>query len=56
MREGLDVQLDNLPRVKGAALIFDDTNEKMYQVRIRPRMSWHGGASPTALKEEKKIF
>lgn len=56
MRAGLDVELDNLPRVKGAALIFDDTNEKLYQIRIRPRMSWHGGESPTALKEEKKLF
>ncbi|MFT4343489.1 MAG: ATP-binding protein [Candidatus Woesearchaeota archaeon] len=51
MRSGLDVQLDNLPRLKGTALIFDDTNEKLYPIRIRPRQSWHGGSSPTALKE-----
>ncbi|MFA6887954.1 MAG: DUF87 domain-containing protein [Candidatus Woesearchaeota archaeon] len=56
MREGLDVQLDKLPRTKGSALIFDDTNEKLYPLKIRPRFTWHGGESPTALHEEKKRF
>lgn len=55
MREGLDVQLDNLPRVKGAAIIFDDTNEKMYPMRVRPRFTWHGGEAPTAVKKEKSL-
>ncbi|NJL44383.1 MAG: ATP-binding protein [Nitrosarchaeum sp.] len=49
MRSGLDVELDNLPREKGAALVFDDTNEKLYPIRVRPRVSWHGGEAPTAL-------
>lgn len=56
MREGLNVQLDDLPRVKGAALIFDDTNEKLYPMRVRPRMTWHGGSSPAAYHEKKKLF
>lgn len=54
MREGLDVQLNSLPRMKGAAVLFDDTNERLYQMQVRPRFTWHGGASPTALQEEKK--
>ncbi|MFQ5474280.1 MAG: ATP-binding protein [Candidatus Nanoarchaeia archaeon] len=54
MREGLQYHIDNLPRVKGAGVIFDDSNEKMYSMRIRPRFTWHGGASPSAVKEEKK--
>lgn len=54
MRKGLDIELDNLPRLKGTALIFDDTNEKLYPIRIRPRQSWHGGASPTALKQKQE--
>jgi hypothetical protein len=54
MRSGLDVQLDQLPRLKGTALVFDDTNEKLYQIRVRPRMSWHGGSSPTALREKEE--
>ncbi|MBU1855292.1 MAG: ATP-binding protein, partial [Nanoarchaeota archaeon] len=56
MREGLDVQLDNLPRLKGAAIIFDDTNEKMYPMRIRPRFTWHGGEAPSALHNNEELF
>ena len=56
MREGLDVQLDNLPRLKGAAIIFDDTNEKMYPMRIRPRFTWHGGEAPSALHKKEDLF
>jgi uncharacterized protein len=54
MREGLVQQLDNLPRDKGSAIIFDDTNEKMYQIKIRPRFTWHGGGAPSALKEKEE--
>ena len=49
MREGLDVLASTLPRIKGAALVFDDTNEKIFQIQVRPRVTWHGGSSPTAL-------
>ncbi len=49
MREGLDRLASSLPRVKGAALVFDDTNEKIFQIQVRPRVTWHGGSSPTAL-------
>jgi len=56
MREGLDRYLDDLPRVNGAAIILDDNNEKMYPIRVRPRMTWHGGGSPMAVKEEEKVF
>lgn len=56
LRGSLDKYLDNLPRVKGAALILDDSNEKMFPMRVRPRMTWHGGEAPTALQEKEKIF
>ncbi|HLP80202.1 MAG TPA: DUF87 domain-containing protein [Acidobacteriota bacterium] len=56
MREGLTQQLDDLPRVKGAGIIFDDTNEKMYPMRIRPRFTWHGGESPNAIPKTKTYF
>ncbi len=51
MRQGLVSELDNLPREKGSAIIFDDTNEKMYPIRIRPRFTWHGGGAPSAIHE-----
>ncbi|HHI04282.1 MAG TPA: ATP-binding protein [Candidatus Woesearchaeota archaeon] len=56
MRKGLDAQLNDLPRVKGAALIFDDTNEKMYPMMVRPRITWHGGEAPAAIKKKKSII
>ena len=56
MREGLDRQLDNLPSQKGSALIIDDQNERIYPVHIRPRFTWHGGGSPTAVKPKKIDF
>jgi len=56
MREGLDKQLNLLPSEEGAAIVFDDTNEKLYPIRVRPRYTWHGGSSPTAMPKEKKIF
>ena len=56
MREGLDKQLNYLPRVKGAALIFDDINEKIYSMRVRPRYTWHGGDTPSIILKKKKIF
>ncbi|MBW2967475.1 DUF87 domain-containing protein [Candidatus Woesearchaeota archaeon] len=56
MREGLTQAVDQLPRVKGAGVIFDDSNEKLYPMRIRPRFTWHGGESPSAVKVAKKGF
>tara|TARA_Y100000310_G_scaffold298133_1_gene331772 strand:+ start:1154 stop:2488 length:1335 start_codon:yes stop_codon:yes gene_type:complete len=54
MRGGLDKQFNLLPRVKGAAVIFDDTNERLYPMRIRPRFTWHGGSAPSAIPEKKE--
>ncbi|MEW5897376.1 MAG: hypothetical protein AB1668_06795, partial [Nanoarchaeota archaeon] len=56
MRQGLEEELDHLPRVKGAAVIFDDANERIFPVQMRPRFTWHGGGSPTALVEKKEFF
>jgi len=50
MQFPLDKYLSNLPRFKGAAVILDDNAEKVYQIRMRPRVSWHGGESATLIK------
>ena len=44
--------IDGLPRVKGAAIILDDASEKMYPVRVQPRISWHGGEDPTLIRKK----
>ena len=54
LREGIDQTLNKLPRVPGAGLVIDDANERLYMMRVRPKISWHGGSAPTALPEEKE--
>ena len=56
MREGLIGALDKLPREKGAGVLFDDSNERLYPIRIKPRFTWHGGGSPTAVPEVEKKY
>lgn len=42
--------LNNLPHSKGSAIVLDDNSEKIYPIKIRPKLSWHGGESPVAVK------
>lgn len=56
MRSSLDKFIDNLPREKGAAIILDDNNEKMYPIKIRPRMTWHGGSAPVAMPKKEELL
>src|SRR3989338_4824092 len=56
MREGIDKQLNLLPRESGAAVVFDDTNERIFPIRVRPRYTWHGGESPSAMPQKQKEF
>jgi DNA helicase HerA-like ATPase len=41
-----------LPKSKGSAVILDDNSERLFNIQVRPRMSWHAGGSPLALKEK----
>ena len=43
---------DVLPRLKGAAIVLDDNCERIYEIRTRPRKSWHAGGSPSAIKTD----
>jgi len=56
MRGSLDKELNYLPRTMGSALIFDDNNEKLYPIKVRPRFTWHGGSAPNALSKKKDLF
>jgi hypothetical protein len=44
--------ITDLPKTKGAAVILDDNSERLFNIQVRPRVSWHAGGSPTALKEK----
>ncbi len=53
--ESIKKYIDDLPTLKGSAIILDDNSERIYPMRIRPRFTWHGGEAPTAIKAEKKL-
>jgi len=53
--ESIKRYMDELPSLKGSAIILDDNSERIYPMRVRPRFTWHGGESPTAIKIEKRI-
>jgi uncharacterized protein len=48
-------QLDDLPSLKGSAIILDDNSERIYPIKIKPKLTWHGGEAPTAVKAEVKL-
>ncbi|MBI2972060.1 MAG: hypothetical protein HYY37_06580 [Candidatus Aenigmarchaeota archaeon] len=48
--------INDLPRLKGAAVVLDDNSERIYKIRIRPRQSWHGGSSPLALPAKESML
>ncbi|MFH1310976.1 MAG: LAGLIDADG family homing endonuclease [Nanoarchaeota archaeon] len=53
--ESVKKQMDDLPTLKGSAIVLDDNSERIYPARMRPRFTWHGGEAPTAIKAEKKL-
>jgi hypothetical protein len=55
MIEGIKQQMDNLPPLKGSAIVLDDNSERIYPIRVRPKFTWHGGESPAAIKSDLKI-
>jgi|TARA_B100001971_G_C18245870_1_gene574190 DNA helicase HerA-like ATPase len=53
--ESIKKYMDDLPGLKGSAIILDDNSERIYPMRFHPRFTWHGGEAPTAIKAEKKF-
>lgn len=53
--ENIKQYMDELPKLKGSAIILDDNSERIYPMRVRPRFTWHGGEAPTAIGTGKKI-
>ncbi|MEK6847811.1 MAG: DUF87 domain-containing protein [Nanoarchaeota archaeon] len=53
--ESIKKQMDDLPSLKGSAILLDDNSERIYPMRIRPRFTWHGGEAPTAIRAEKNL-
>jgi hypothetical protein len=53
--EDIQTYINQLPKTKGAAVVLDDNSERIFPLQVRPRLSWHAGGSPKAIKE-KGIF
>ncbi len=53
--ESIKQYMDDLPSLKGSAIILDDNSERIYPMRVRPRFTWHGGEAPTAIRAERKL-
>jgi len=47
--------MNDLPSLKGSAIILDDNSERIYPMRMRPRFTWHGGEAPTAVEIKKEF-
>ena len=50
--EDIQELINVLPRKKGAAIVLDDNSERLYAIHVRPRLSWHAGGSPSAIREK----
>ena len=53
--ESVKRHMDELPDLKGSAIVLDDNSERIYPIRIRPRFTWHGGEAPAAIRVEKRL-
>jgi len=53
--EDIQKSMNDLPDLKGSAVLLDDNSERIYAIRMRPRFTWHGGEAPTAVKIERRI-
>ncbi len=54
-RDDIMQYINELPKTKGAAVVLDDNSERIFPIQVRPRLSWHAGGSPKAIKE-KTLF
>lgn len=48
MHQDFDRYYSEMPRSRGFALIIDDNTEKIWMVKIRPRLSWDAGVTASA--------
>jgi len=55
MVDSIQQYMDDLPALKGSAIILDDNSERIYPMRMRPKFTWHGGEAPTSIKVEKRV-
>lgn len=55
LQDSIKQYMDELPTLKGSAIILDDNSERIYPMRMRPRFTWHGGEAPTSIEKNKEL-
>jgi len=50
--EDLRKSIMDLPKSKGCAVVLDDNSERLFNIQVRPRESWHAGSTPVAISEK----
>ncbi len=55
MYSSISDKINELPKLKGSAIILDDNSERIYPLRVRPRFTWHGGEAPIAIKKGNNL-
>lgn len=55
LSQGIAGYMNDLPSMKGSAIVLDDNSERIYPIKIRPRFTWHGGEAPTAVSYKKEL-
>ncbi len=48
--EDIRKMISDLPKNKGTAVVLDDNSERIFDIQVRPRQSWHAGGTPIAIK------
>jgi len=48
LHESIGEAVKRIGEERGVAVVIDDTSESMHVIKVRPRMSWHGGEEPCA--------
>lgn len=52
MKGSIDEIMRKIGKEKGVCLAIDDTMEEAHIIKIRPRVSWHGGGEPRVYEPE----
>lgn len=53
--ESIRQTMTELPSAKGSAILLDDNSERIYPIKVRPKFTWHGGESPSALRVKREL-
>lgn len=48
----IDKYIGELPKESGVGIVMDDNSERVFTIKVRPRMSWHAGETPIALTKK----